>query len=378
MDTLTLKANQLVQDFFTSIEAAENTRRNYLSGLRHYTDLIDKTPDELIEEAEQEIMDGVLMRKRKIKLYLLRFREYLELNKYAPSSRSSWTAAVHSFYVAHDIDLPRMKMRDVQPLQKNNKPLPTRNDILNMLAHATPRMRAMILVIASSGMAQNEMRHQTVGAFMDGRDKDNVTTLQVRRIKVSYDYITFLSPEATEAVLVYIADRERREGHKLGGDDLIFATRTGKPTDRRDIVRAFARVAKQSGITNEANTFNRMRPHAIRKFFYSILLNNGASLFFAKFLMGHKIDVTHEAYFRAAPAKIKEMYVKFLPFLSIENVEARVIESAEFTELKEEHDAMSERVKELEQRNTARSEILDLIAENPEILNALKGLKDEQ
>ena len=369
-----LETNQLVQDFFTSIEATENTRRNYLRGLKHYTDLIGKTPDELIEEAEQEIMDGVLMRKRKIKSYLLQFKEYLEAKNYAPASRSSWTAAVHSFYTAHDIDLPRMKMRNAQVLQKNNKPLPTRDDILNMLAHATPRMRAMILVLVSSGMGQNEMRHLTVGAFLEGRDKDNITTLQIRRIKVNYDYITFLSPEATEAVLVYIADRERSEERKLGGDDLIFATRSGKPTDRRDIVRAFARIAKQSGIENEAGTFNRVRPHAMRKFFYSTLLNNGASMFFTKFMMGHKIDATHEAYFRASPTKLKEQYVKYLPFLSIEDVETRTIESEEYKELKENYDSMRAQVQDLEHRNTARGEIMDLIADHPEILDALKGL----
>jgi len=374
MDTKSLEENILVQDFFTSIEAAKNTRRNYLRGLQHFTDLIGLTPDELIESAEQEILDGVLMRKRKIKSHLLRFKEYLESKNYAPTSRSSWTAAVHSFYAAHDIDLPRLKTRGGQPLLKNNKPLPTRDDIKNMLAHATPRMRAMILTLSSSGMAQNEMRHVTFGQFMDGRDNDNITTLHVRRLKVNYDYITFLSPEATEAVLVYIADRERREGRKLGRNALIFATRTGKPTDRRDIVRAFARVAEQCGIENEAGTFNRVRPHALRKFFYSTLLNNGADIFFTKFLMGHTVDQTHEAYFRADAQKLKERYMKFVPFLSIEDVEARVIESLEYADLKADHEMMSERVQELEKRNAARGELLDLIADNPEILAAIKGL----
>lgn len=368
-----LERNILVQDFFTSLEAQPNTRRNYLRALQHYTDLIGKTPEELIEEAEQDIMDGLLPRKRKIRAHLLRFKEYLVAD-YAPSSRSSWTAAVHSFYQSHDIDLPRMKMRGALPLQKNNKPLPTQVDIKNMLAHSTPRMRAMILVFSSSGMAQNEGRHITVGQFMDGRDDDNVTTLHVRRLKVNHDYITFLSPEATEAVLVYIDDRERREGRKLGRYELIFATRSGKPTDRRDIVRAFARVAEQSGILNEPGTFNRVRPHAMRKFFYSTLLNNGADLFFTKFLMGHGVDQTHEAYFRADTQKLKQRYVKYLPHLSIEDVEARVIESREYADLKADHSEMCDRVKELEKRNAARGELLDLIADNPEILSALKGL----
>lgn len=374
MDTKSLAENILIQDFFTSIEAAKNTRKNYLRGLQHYTNLTGLTPEELIEGAEQEILDGVLMRKRKIKTHLLRFKEYLVSNDYAPSSRSSWTAAVHSFYVAHDIDLPRLKTRGVQPLLKNNKPLPTRDDITAMLAHSTPRLRAMTLTLASSGMAQNEMRHVTVGEFMDGRDADDITMLHVRRFKVNKDYITFLSPEATEAVSVYIADRERREERKLKRDDLIFATRSGKPTDRRDIIRAFARVAEQSGIENEPGTFNRVRPHALRKFFYSTLLNNGADIFFTKFLMGHTVDQTHEAYFRADAQKLKERYIKFIPFLSIENVEARVIESREYADLKADNAEMTERMKELENRNAARGEVLDLIADNPEILNVLKGL----
>lgn len=356
MDTKTLRDDPIVQDFLIGIEAKKNTKFNYLRGLQHYTNMTGLTPLELINEAEAEIEAGVLMRKRQIKSHLLRFKEYLEEHGYAPSSRKSWTAAVHSFYQSHDIDLPRMKMKGIQPLQKNKKPLPTRDDIRSMLAHATPRMRAMILLLVSSGMAQAEMRHLTVAQFMQRIDEDTgVATLNVRREKVNWDYITFCSPEAVVAITTYIADRERRLKRKLAPDEMVFATRSGKPTAARDITRAFQKIAEQADIKNEPGTFNAVRPHALRKYFNSMLLNNGASIFFTDFLMGHKIDSTRAAYYFADPVKLKQKYLKYLPFLSIESVETKTIESMEYAELKKELD-------ELKARENDRRPVDDVMA----------------
>jgi hypothetical protein len=60
--------------------STENTIRTYLNALQAYTDFIGKTPEELIDEAEQEISDGILPRKRRIKKYLTDFRKHLQDN----------------------------------------------------------------------------------------------------------------------------------------------------------------------------------------------------------------------------------------------------------------------------------------------------------
>ena len=94
--------------------------------------------------------------------------------------------------------------------------------------------------------------------------------------------------------------------------------------------------------------------------------------------MGHAIDATHAAYFRADPEKLRERFKKYIPFLSIEDTEIKTVESAEYSELKTNYDVMCDRVKELERKDTERGELFDLIATNPEILNILKGRTKEK
>jgi hypothetical protein len=104
----------------------------------------------------------------------------------------------------------------------------------------------------------------------------------------------------------------------------------------------FRRLSVATGQETEKGTWSRIRAHNLRKYFNSTLLNNGADLFFTDFLMGHKIDQMHEAYFRADPVKLREKYMRYLPFLSIEDTEVKMIESPEYQELKAELEALKE------------------------------------
>jgi len=69
----------------------------------------------------------------------------------------------------------------------------------------------------------------------------------------------------------------------------------------------------------------------------SAFLNGGTDIFFTDFLMDHKIDGIRAAYFRADPEKLKKRYLKYLPFLTIEDTIIRVVESEEYHKLKEEN-----------------------------------------
>jgi hypothetical protein len=72
-----------------------------------FCELINKAPDELILEAEEEIKNGTLMRLRKIRRHLLDFKEYLiNEKKYSPMNVALKMSAVKSFYSAFEIDMP--------------------------------------------------------------------------------------------------------------------------------------------------------------------------------------------------------------------------------------------------------------------------------
>lgn len=70
--------------------------------------------------------------------------------------------------------------------------------------------KAIVLVGTASGLAVNEITNLKIRDFKQGYDKETgITTLQLRREKTNYDFVTFLTPEASRTVLSYLEHRGR-------------------------------------------------------------------------------------------------------------------------------------------------------------------------
>jgi hypothetical protein len=73
-----------------------------------------------------------------------------------------------------------------------------------------PLERAIILAGVSSGLSSNEIIRLRVKEFKNEYDpKTEITTLNLRREKVRFDFVTFLSPECSRAVWDYVNFRNR-------------------------------------------------------------------------------------------------------------------------------------------------------------------------
>lgn len=86
----------------------------------------------------------------------------------------------------------------------------------------------------------------------------------------------------------------------------------------------------------------------MRKYFYSAMLNAGSDLFFVDYLAGHTIPESQSAYYRADPEALKKKYIKYLPFLAIEDTEVHTIESAEYRMLREQNEDLEAKVAKME------------------------------
>ncbi|HEX3013700.1 MAG TPA: hypothetical protein VHO92_05460, partial [Methanobacterium sp.] len=91
--------------------------------------------------------------------------------------------------------------------------------------------------------------------------------------------------------------------------------------------------------------------------------------FFTNFLMGHTLDETQAAYFRAKPEELKEIYIKFAPFLIIQK-EADVSESPEYLRIKQENHILQA---ETARHVVERSELRDMRAELEKIKEKAAG-----
>jgi len=153
MEYRELKADPFVIDFFNKIEAAENTQKMYRQALKYYTKITNKTPEELILEAESEIKEGKLMRERKLNQYLTAFKKFIDSQSFAPKSKNVFISGVKTFYKTYDIQLPNhVKTRKAQPLRENAiNGFLRKETIVKMLNNAASlRDKAIILAMASS------------------------------------------------------------------------------------------------------------------------------------------------------------------------------------------------------------------------------------
>lgn len=356
-----LKTDKTICLWMDELNPKKNTENSYLTAFKQYIEYTGMTPLELLTEAESDIKLGVLPRERAIKRHFSGFRKHLQSKKYAPITVKNMISGVKSFYQCFDIDIPKMprSAERARPLEKHTK-IPTKEDLQQALKVCDILERAIVLTGCSGGLAANEIRNLTVGKFKDGYDSETeITTLRLRREKVGYDFITFLNPEASRAIWDYLNFRNREETAKekfvqmkkqkvYSDNDYLFCKRIIDNVYLEDFnekhrqfsstgfMKIFRDISDKATKSSPAGDWNLIRSHNMRKYFNSALLNAGCDSFHVEFWMGHTLDDTRGAYFRASPEKMREIYAQYVPYLTIQK-ELDVAESPEYQAIKKEN-----------------------------------------
>lgn len=366
MELEEIRNDDMIKDWLEQINAKPTTRHIYTIAMMHFCEYANKSPVNMIDEAEQEIREGKLMRSRSIKKLLPGFRKHLQDSGKAPKSVKNYLSAVRSYYSSYDIEVPTMGRNEskTKPLEKNLD-IPNKDDVIEVLKAVGPLERAVVLVGVSSGMTTNEIIRLTVGQFKKGYDPETgITTLRVRREKAQVDFYTFLTPEASQAVQEYLNYRNRPAKkntkekllslekqrvtndidrlfieHKIDDDYLQTRDDDLRAFTSASFTKMYRRISANAGKCTPVGDWNIIRAHNFRKYFNSALLNAGADSFFVEYLMGHTLDDTRSAYFRATPEKLREIYMQFVPFLTIQK-ELDISESIEYQQIKKENQVL--------------------------------------
>jgi len=239
-----------------------------------------------------------------------------------------------------------------------------------------------VLVGESSGLAAAEICNLRISDFKKGKDAvTGITTLRLRREKVGFNFVTFLTPEATTAVQEYLDFRERPhdtnstrsatalEKQKVHRDsDHLFIIRAVpdsyitshnddlRKLDTQSLIKLYTRLSEQAGKSTPNGQWNLIRSHNLRKFYNSTMLNAGADSFFVEFTMGHTLDETRAAYFRASPEKLKEIYKNYVAFLTIQK-DLDISISPEYQAIRRENEILRS---EVERQIVTREELQEL------------------
>jgi integrase len=423
MNVHQLEKDKLVKDWLRAKTKSTNTKKSYLTGLQIYTDFTKMSPGDLIDEAETEQIgeQSVVMRKRKINDHILDFKDYLESLDIAPLTVDNRLKAVRSFYNFFYIQLPSLPRSEktAHPLQEHTI-IPEKEDIREVLRIADPLEKAIILVGCASGLAAADISNLKVSDFINGYDQSTgITTLRLRRVKTGFDFITFLTPEASKAVQDYLDFRSRdvkdRHGRKevvnkqkiVNNSEYLFICRhvpaeyleTGneelRKLDEDNIFTLYQRLVEDSRLKTKHGKWNTLRSHNLRKYFNNQLKKAGCDIETKEFLMAHRTRESRGHYDAQIqdPEGLKEKYKGFIPYLTIEK-ELDILESPEFKKIKAENETLAreavratvERVEitnlkeELEQIRKEERERAEITTEflatlsDPEVLAKLKNL----
>jgi integrase len=226
---------EILKMWYTRRNLSKGTQRIYEVVIEDYKNYTQKSLEQLINEAEDEEECGIRMRKRNIMKDLVGFKAELESRGYAPGTIKNQIAGLISFYKAFDIHIPSIHLPEGDiGLEQNQGKLLTREEIKAMIDVANTRDKALIYLLALSGMSQAEARHLTVKKFLDSASEainkeipdldkffeyenkilDEIITLNVVREKVHYRYQTFIPPEATKAIIAYLKERKNNRNEK--------------------------------------------------------------------------------------------------------------------------------------------------------------------
>lgn len=319
-----IKTDEKINFWFSNREYADKTRDAYLVYMQLFCNCINNTPSQVILEANIETRKGLLLNERNAVKYFAAFKNCLKEKGLADKTQGLALSAVRSFYEFNDIQLSNIVGRNKKrvPQTENGKFL-TRDDVKKILTTASSlRDKAIILCMATGGFSRAEiltMKHKNI-TF----DDSEIGIVSIRREKEHQDYVTFISPEAVEALKAYFDERNRKPELKIKGpNDFVFVTyhsghkfTAGTKISDREFTKIFRILGEKLGYINDAGWIDS-RSHALRKFFSTTLENAGVPKFKVDFMLGHTPDGVDQAYFNQDVQKLKDLYIQFVGYLAI-------------------------------------------------------------
>jgi len=308
---------------------------------------------------------------------LMGFTVHLHESKTPPLTAKQRLIGVRQWFIENDIELTqkqlkRLRLRLPKGKAQTDELTITHEVIRKLLQHADTKMRALILVLASSGMRVGEVLSITIDDLELDRDPAKIR-IQGAYTKTGERRDVFITQEAKEALEEWLKVREQYlhsaygrnrglqktqgAGQKSLDDERVF------PFDVRVAEAAWRRLLKKAGLleTDENTKVVKYRIHGLRKFFRSNLPPI-VPVDVVEALMGHSGYLT-ECYRRYTEKQVAEFYRKGEHLLTIAVPE----------ELKRVQEKLSEQDKELQQN---RKLIEQVILENSELRKENEALRE--
>lgn len=342
--------------FFEQSIKSEQTKRVYRCCLRNYMEHLGANFDVLLEgedpdtkKIEQSIFDFIILLKEE--------KSYLAIHNYV--------SAVIAFYKINDIMLNVNKISRFMPQhRKSNKDRAYQHDeIGKLLSVSHERMRAIILLLASSGMrigAIPALRLRNLEELHIGIEDSKIYKITVYE-NDKEEHFTYCTPECAKAIDEYLQMRSRY-GEKLTKESFLiremfdmrdpFAiSRPARKMSFQTLENKIIELGIRSGLRTrtvldkekefQEGSYRKDVPiaHGFRKFFTTQLVNVKVNPEIREMLLGQKIGLA-SAYYKPTNDDFLAEYQKAVNNLTINEkyklkmqVKKLVIENSQLQEL---------------------------------------------
>jgi integrase len=329
---------------FRGAVRSSHTRDPYERRLVGFLGGIGKTCDEFVElartspsTAEKMIVDFVLKEKQRA-----------EQRDIANSTINNTLKPIKLLLEMNDVvGLNWKKVKRLLPISRRFAldRIPTLDELHKIVDHSDVRGKALTLVLCSSGIREGAIENLVVrnlkpikiGAeTRDGTAEKGRTLgkLTVYEGEPDEEYITFITPEAYEAVQQYL-DWRREHGETITDnsplfrdkfDPLVTAYRTydgGKPEEPKVMTGAtirvnYNRLFYECGFRTSPKRRHEFTVHGFRKWFKTRCENAGVKPIITELLMGHSVGIS-DSYYRPTERDLLEEYQKAIDALTISN-----------------------------------------------------------
>ena len=337
------------------------TRRHYIKSLQYF-----------MKYLKLDNFDSILdLDPKLLQMNICDYIVFLKSRNLAPQSIAAYVAAIRKFLDMNDvITLNWKKIYSFQPEpeQRNEDRPYTHQEIATLLSKASPRDRAIILLMTSSGIRVGAIAYPLQLRDLQSIDKYQIYKITIYR-KSSSRYYTFCSPEARKEIDSYL-DWRRRLGEQLKDESPLFR----KTFDRFKIQRPLPvtlfsigwnmnSLLKQCGLRTfeplmEGQTLPKrteiMQCHGFRKFFETNAFKAGMNHMYIRRLMGQKSNL-EDSYLKLSESDLLEGddrhigYIGIMDNLTIDEsqklkreVEHYKVKASQFESLKAEIDSLRE------------------------------------
>ncbi|MFZ0894842.1 MAG: tyrosine-type recombinase/integrase [Candidatus Nitrosopolaris sp.] len=337
-------------NFVDSLRSAAS-RRTYTYCLRYYMAFRNSGDLDSIIAAD---LENPKLAEAKLKDFILTIRQQ---HKISQAYLNLTMASLRHLYNMNDVLLNWKKLSKFRFImeesnadcQKKDRAY-THEDIQKMLSVASTKMKAMVLLLASSGMRVGAVPPLKCRHLMNVQSSEQIKQIRVYEGSKE-EYITFCTPEAAKAIDDYLQFRQR-SGETLTEDSPLFRHDfdVSDPFEAKNKVRrlknttaiasAFSRLLEKAGVTIRQTMLEGQRPgtikkevmrvHGLRKFANTQMIQSDMKGAAKEMLLGHSTGLD-DKYYR--PGDLLQEYLKAIDALTI-NEENRLKKKVEVLKAK--------------------------------------------